>query len=310
MRKKPLRTQTVAGAASLVLTGLLAVAGAAHAAQPTKVERRIAAAPGTKVRIVNVAGSVTVNGAAGSEVLVSGTLGASVERLDVVNENGAVLVKVVLPKRNNYQRDADAYLMITLPASSPLEISTVSADQTVRGVGATADLTTVSGDIDARLLGNDAQVKTVSGDMRLEGGGKPGKWRVSTVSGDLAFAKGAGAMEINTVSGDAQLQLEQIALFRGKTTSGDMSLRGRAMPGAEIGFESVSGDLNVAAGSDSGMDIDASSFSGDIRTCFGAAGEPVSEYSPGSKLATRRGDGGVKVRAKSLSGDISICDRN
>lgn len=300
-----------AGQAALLSVALAVFAGgvAAQAAQTTRVERNIPAEPGTQVRIVNVAGSIAVTGAAVSEVRVSGTLGADVERLDVLNDKGMVLIKVVLPKRNNYQRNADAHLSITLPSTSPLDISTVSADQTVRGSNASAELTSVSGDIDAQIFTNNAQIRTVSGDIRLEGGVKPGTWRVSTVSGDLQLLKAAGAMELNTVSGDAQVQLESMTLFRGKTTSGDMGLRGNALRGAEISFESVSGDINVAAGGGSGMDIDASSFSGDISTCFGAAGVPVSEYSPGRKLATQRGEAGVRIRAKSLSGDIQICDR-
>ena len=287
----------------ILLAGWSAVAGAA-----TPIDKRVAAAPGNAVRLVNVAGAINVVGGTQPEVHVTGTLGSGVERVDVLNDAGTIVVRVVLPKTTRYNRDGEAMLTVTIPASSRLETSTVSADQNVQGITGATQLSSVSGDLDARLASTDVQVKTVSGDIDLQGSGKAAKWRVSTVSGDVKLLRAAGALELSTVSGDSQLELDQLTSFRGRTTSGDMQLRGRVLRGADISYESVSGDLGIAVGTEAGMAIDASTFSGDISTCFGVQGKPTSEYSPGEKLSTRRGEGGATVRVKSLSGDVSICD--
>ncbi len=287
----------------ILLASWSTIAGAA-----TPIDKRVAAAPGNAVRVVNVAGAINIIGGTQPEVHVTGTVGSGVERVDVVNDAGTIVVRVVLPKATLYNRDGEATLTVTIPAGSRLETSTVSADQDVQGITGAVQLSSVSGDFDARLASNDVQVKTVSGDIDLQGSGKTTKWRVSTVSGDVKLLRAAGSLELSTVSGDAQLEIDPLTSFRGRTTSGDMQLRGRVLRGADISYESVSGDLGIAVGTEAGMTIDAATFSGEISTCFGAKGKPTSEYSPGEKLSTRRGEGGAAVRVKSLSGDVSICD--
>ncbi len=288
---------------------LVLASGAVAAAPSIRVDKTIAAQPDGAVRIVNVAGSIAVSGNATKEVHVTGMIGKSVERVDVVNEGGTIVVRVVLPKGRGSYSDADANLTIHVPEGSRLETSTVSADQDVQGIRGAAQLSTVSGDVDANLASPEVQIKTVSGDLNLTGNGKPAKWRVTTVSGDVVLARGAGSLELSTVSGDAQLTLDSLTAFRARTTSGDLQLRGRLLKGADLSHESVSGDLNLAMGTEAGLTVEAESFSGEIRTCFGVQGKPVSDYSPGEKLSTRLGEGGASLRIKTLSGDVNICDR-
>lgn len=290
---------------------LLAIVSSVAAAAPSiRIDRKIAASPDGAVRIVNVSGSIAVIGNAANEVQVTGVIGKTVERVDVVNEGGTIVVRVVLPKGVNYYSDGDANLTIRVPGGSRLETSTVSADQSVQGISGAVQLSAVSGDMNATLASPDVQIKTVSGDLNLTGNGKPAKWRVTTVSGDVILSRGAGSMELSTVSGDAQVTLDALTALRARTTSGDMQLRGRLLKGADVNFESVSGDLNLTMGSEAGVTIDAETFSGDIRTCFGVQGKPVGEYSPGEKLNTRHGDGGAHLRIKTLSGDVTLCDRS
>lgn len=287
---------------------ILLAACCTAAGATTPIDKRVAAAPGNAVRVVNVAGAISVVGGTRPDVHVTGTVGSGVERVDVLNDAGTIVVRVVLPKKTSYNRDGQATLTVTIPAGSRLETSTVSADQNVRGISGVVQLSSVSGDLNAELASNEVQVKTVSGDIVMQGAGKSAKWRVSTVSGDVKLLRAAGSLELNSVSGDTQLELDQLTSLRGRTTSGDMNLRGRVLRGADISYESVSGDVGIAVGTEAGMSIDASTFSGEISTCFGEKGKQTSEYSPGEKLSTRRGEGGATVRVKSLSGDLSICD--
>lgn len=289
---------------------LLAILSATAAASPSiRIDKKIAAPPDGAVRIVNVSGSIAVVGDSTNEVRVTGMVGKTVERVDVINESGTIVVRVVLPKGVNYYSDGDAILTIHVPGGSRLETSTVSADQRVQGISGAVELSAVSGDLNATLASPDVQIKTVSGDLNLTGHGKPAKWQITTVSGDVILARGAGSMELSTVSGDAQMTMDALTTLRARTTSGDMQLRGRLLKGADVSFQSVSGDLNLTMAAEAGLTIDAETFSGDIRTCFGAQGKPVGEYSPGEKLNTRQGDGGANLRIKTLSGDVMVCDR-
>jgi DUF4097 and DUF4098 domain-containing protein YvlB len=292
----------------ILLIGAAACAPVAAADKQIPVDKRIAVPAGAPVRVVNVAGEISIAGGARQDLHVTGSMESGVERIDVTNVDGTIVVKVVLP-RVLVRRNAAARLNIAMPAGSRLETSTVSADQEVQGIDAPVALVSVSGNVEASGLGGDVQAKTVSGDLTLQGTARTANWRLTTVSGSIVLLRGAGTVEMSSVSGDADLQLEQVNSVRGRSTSGNASIRGRLVRGAELQFETVSGDLDMNLESDAGLQIDASSFSGEITTCFGEKGKPTSDYGPGEALATRRGDGGAKLKLKSLSGDLRICDR-
>jgi hypothetical protein len=277
----------------------------------TQVDRRIAAGAAAAVKIVNVSGSIMVVGADTKEVSVLGSLGPGVERLDIEDENGVIAIRVRLPSgkmsKSSYN-NADAILNITMPASHRLEVSTVSADQVVRAVKGALEVSSVSGDVRLELPAQ-AAVKTVSGDINLTGGSSTGKWRVSSVSGDIVLQRGAGSLDLNTVSGDATVELAAINGFRGRTTSGDVVLRGKVPRGAEISLDSVSGNLNLAGPAEAGLSLIVNSFSGNVETCFPAEKSVSEKSSTRERVSIRRGEGAATVRVNSMSGDVEVCDR-
>ena len=275
----------------------------------TTVDKRIAATATGQVRILNVSGSVTVQGNTGNEVRVTGNLGADVEKLDLVSDRGGIIVKVVLPKISLGKTRTSADIIVSVPQGSRLEVSTVSAEQNIRGVLGDLQVSSVSGDVNSTLLGASAQVKTVSGDVLLNGNRKSGKLTVSTVSGNIRLTNRSGDLDVKTVSGEVYASMDSISALRASTTSGNYSVRGKISRSAVVEFSSVSGNVSLAGGSEAGMDVNLSAFSGKISTCFASQAESASKHSLGKRLAQKLGGGGAAVRVKTLSGDISLCDR-
>jgi DUF4097 and DUF4098 domain-containing protein YvlB len=302
------RSPSIMLLAGLALSGAL-VAAAAQAQATTRVDRRIAAAGASAVTITNVAGDIDVRGWNRAEVQVSGTLGAGVERLDLLRDGNVVAVRVVLPRGGSRTERASAKLVVQVPKDLRLEVSAVSADVRVAGVDGQQDLRTVSGDIVAQGGARDVQIKTVSGEVGFDGRSQPRRLTISTVSGDMELRALAGELEAASISGDVEAGASALKSVNVKTTSGDVTVDGGLVAGASVQVNTVSGDATVSARGAPGLAIEARSFSGALETCFGAQGEPTGRAGPGRRLELKRGDGSIEVRISTVSGEVAICDR-
>ena len=271
------------------------------------VDRKVAADPNGEVIVSNVSGTIEVRAWDRNEVQVTGTLGSGVERVDVDSSGGRTVVKVVLPGRGS--RDGSADIEVQVPKNSSLEVSAVSADVVSRGVLGSQRLKSVSGEVTAEISGNDSDVKSVSGDVTVRGVGQPNSLRVSSVSGSLDVSNIGGKIEVVTVSGDARVQASEASEIRGRTTSGNLELRGKLTRDARVDVEGVSGDLVLRLATPGGVNADIESFSGDIEGCLAKGVERMSKYGPGTRLSLRTVESGPRIRAKTLSGDIELCDQ-
>jgi DUF4097 and DUF4098 domain-containing protein YvlB len=271
------------------------------------VDRKVAAEPNGEVVISNVSGTIEVRGWDRNEVQVTGQLGRDVERLDVETSGGRTVVKVVLPRGNAHDGEAD--IEVSVPRNSSVEVSAVSADVSSRGVLGTQRLKSVSGEVTADIAGDESEVRSVSGDVTVRGNGKPLRLRVASVSGSLDLSNTAGTLDVVTVSGDARVQMGDTSEVRGRTTSGDLEVSGKLTRDGRVDVEGVSGDITLRLSAPGGLSAEIESFSGDINGCMADKVERVSKYGPGKRLNIRTVEAGARVRAKTLSGDIDVCDR-
>lgn len=294
----------------LWMGAVLAIASLAVPAgvQARDIDQQVAADPGGQVVVNNVVGTVNVEAWDKAEVEVTGSIDSGVERVDVVRDGSRVAVRVVLPTANS-RRDADADLTIRVPKGSSLDVTTVSADITVREVAGALRLKSVSGEIVAHGAAKDSEFKSVSGDIRVTAAAPAARLVAYSVSGNLVVDDLSGELEATTVSGDLLLDLGTITNLRLRSTSGDARLGGRLAKGARVDFESVSGDLLVKLAADAGFSAEADTFSGSLSNCFGAKPEAASKFGPGERMSLTRGEGSARIRAKTMSGDVRICDR-
>lgn len=285
---------------ALVTAPALAVAG-------TPVNKRTSADPDGTVEVSNVAGSVQVTGWDRNEVEVTGELGSGVEKLDFTK--GAKRTRVAVIMKDRWRGGGDTTLVVRVPQGSTLAINTVSADLTVRDVQGTQRLQTVSGDLVSQGGAGDVEARTVSGDVRIVGTGRKGLTSITTVSGDVTASRLAGEVNGSTVSGTYQIDAEEIARSRLRSTSGDVKLRGKLAPEARVELETISGDVRLDFVGEPPAQYDISTLNGGIRTCFGPKPVRTSEYGPGRELRFVEGAGTAKVRIKTMNGDIDLCRR-
>jgi Putative adhesin len=285
------------GAAALVVPWSLVHAG-------KTIQEHRSADPQGEVEIVNVSGTIELDGWDRSEVEVSGSAGDNVERVDVTSSDNRTSIRVVTRRRYGWGSDGEAHLVVHVPAKSAVIASLVSSDFKMTGISGMVKVQTVSGNVSGDA-GGDVVATAVSGEVRLTA--RAAKMiEIRTISGDIHLSGGGGEVEITTVSGNATLELADVARGRFKSVSGDLTAALALGPDGQIDSESVSGSIDLRFASSPAAEFDVQSFSGDIKNCFGP--KPVeSRYGPGSRLAYKVGEGHARVRINTKSGDVRLC---
>jgi hypothetical protein len=290
------------------------LASGAAASGPRSVDEHRPVDAQGQIEIVNVAGSVDVEGWDKPELAITGVLGAGVEKLDITTAGTRTTVRVVTPGSHsgihfgwNSTSSEEAKIVVHVPRGNSITAQLVSADLKIEGVAGNQELRTVSGDI----LGSaqrDVRIDTVSGDIRLSVGAESRLLEVQTVSGDLMInGGGGGEVSIKTVSGDGILKLGAASRVRIKTVSGDFRVGLGLAADGRFDAESVSGDLSVDfVGAMPPADYDLQTFSGDLETCGGRKGAREG-FGPTNRLAFREGAGTARVRVDTKSGDVHLC---
>jgi hypothetical protein len=285
------------GAAALIVPWSLVHAG-------RTIDEHRAADPQGEVEIINVSGSVEVDGWDRSEVVVTGTAGDNVERVDVTSAGRRTSIRVVSHMAHSWSSDGEARLVIHIPARSAVTATLVSADFKVSGVLGDQKLQAVSGNLSGDA-GGDLRASTVSGDVRMTARAAKAI-DVKTISGNIHLTGGGGEVDITTVSGTESVELAEVTRGRFKAISGNITAALGLAADARIDAEMVSGDLNFKFAAMPSAEFDVQTVSGDIKNCFGP--KPIeSRYGPGSRLQFTNGEGRGRVRIDTKSGDVRLC---
>jgi DUF4097 and DUF4098 domain-containing protein YvlB len=281
----------------------------AQAASAEDVEKRAQADPNGEVVISNVAGEVQVTGWDRNEVHVSADLSDDEQRLEFKTSGARTTIEVVLPHGgHSYQGSTD--LVVQVPRNSSLTMTTVSADQTIKGVRGMQRLQAVSGTIDTELWNDDIELKNVSGEVNVRGHSGKGTLRATSVSGGLRLEDIGSEMDLNTVTGDMTVRVSELSRARIRTTNGNVELRAsKVTDDLRIDAEGINGDLRFRFPRTLDAEFDISTFNGEIDNCFGPKPHKTSEYGPGNALRFKEGNGDGRVRIKALNGTVEICNR-
>lgn len=254
-----------------------------------------------EVWVENVCGEVTVTGGPGASVRLQGRVGSDGE-VEVREVGRSLRIEVErIGARNRYNSNSCADLALTLPKSTRVEVSAVSADVTTTGVTDTVELTTVSGEIRLGARPTMVALKSVSGDIRVEGVTREAE--IQTVSGNVDAEKLTGRLEVESVSGDLSVTgtFDRMKLT---TVSGEIEFLGAVTPGGRFDLQAHSGDIGLVMPPSTDARFDVQTFSGGIRTDGQA--KPSRGLGPGSSLSFTQGQGAAQVSLNSFSGNVSL----
>lgn len=257
------------------------------------------------VRISNLAGHVEVLGWARNEVHVGGELGKNVERLEFSSDTSGVQIRVILRDDGDGDNDGTR-LIVQVPASSRVNVDTVSADIVVKDVAGIQRLQSISGDIWLTGEAADISIETISGTAILQGSGEDAHVEVSSISGNTRISGIHGDLSVASVSGD--MEISESVLKRGEfsNTSGDIEFNNVLHKQGHYEFSNVSGDISLLFSTEPDAVFDISTFSGEIENEFGPKPEKTSEYAPGLELHFTQRQGSAQVSINSLSGEVAL----
>ena len=295
--------------ARLLVLPLLACLAAPAAWAATPINQTRPLDPRGRIEIENLKGRIQVRVWDKSEVRISGSLGAGVEKLVVEGDRGDLLVRVQYPKRSNGWGDNKSEptdLRLDVPRFAELEIESVSADVDVVGTAANSlEIDSVSGDVVVAGAPKQAEVESVSGDLRVTVNSPD--VHVETVSGDIALrGKLDGEAHAESVSGDITIDSNGMSLHRvmTATVSGDANVQVSLANGGSMKSESVSGEINLVLPKSLSARVTGESFSGDLSAPGAEIQKP--KYGPGSSFEHRYGSGNGDIRIESFSGNVDL----
>jgi DUF4097 and DUF4098 domain-containing protein YvlB len=186
-----------------------------------------------------------------------------------------------------HERDAvDAE--ITIPSGTALDLTTYTADITVRGRSGGADVTTGSAAI---ALGH------VDGDVRLRGGRS--NCRIDRVTGSAVARSGAGSVSFGEVGGSVHADFGsgdvEIGTARGsvRSRSGSGNARFDAVYG-DVDFATGAGQVSIGLPSGVAAQLDVQTGSGEVVSEL-----PIDDRRTGTGTS-------IKVRARIGSGDVRL----
>jgi hypothetical protein len=175
-----------------------------------------------------------------------------------------------------------ARISISVPATTDVNASTVSAEALINGVRATVKANTMTGLITLDDIAGNVDANTVSGDIECHA--LEGDFKGNSISGALTVqASHLGQIRLITVSGDIALDLTD----------------GRA----QIQSNSVSGDLTVRIPAGGGYDVAAHTASGHV-VIDGQSLNGDAPYQRGGQLSD--GDKALVIKANSVSGNVVV----
>jgi len=271
----------------------------------TEVQKILDAPANAEVRVMNIAGDVSIEAWSRNQVEIRADLGKDVEEL-IFEVNGEdVRIEVRVPQ--DHGRNISADLLITVPENSSLEVTTVSADITVTDVRGRQRIETVSGDIDTEAYESDLDAESVSGDIDVQGDDGRIRTRVETVSGDIEIENLNGEIETSAVSGDIVLYHSKFESVESQTVTGDIVFHSGLYGDSRMDVETVNGDVDIRFSGKVSARFDIETFNGRIRNCFGPKAERTSEYAPGRELRFKEGDGDGRVVIRTLNGGVRLC---
>ncbi len=277
---------------------LMLVAASALAGESVDESWKIDA--NASISIENIAGEIEIEGWNRNEARLTGTLGNSVDELEISASNSRLSISVI--NRNSRNIDSTE-LRLMVPNGANVDATAVSADIGVSGLdNEKLTASSVSGDVVVNATSQRVSIESVSGNVEFKG--QTERISAESVSGDVELSGISGEIAATTVSGDMELYADSVDNAKLETVSGDMTVEAEVAGNGRLTAESMSGDVVFNLPSSQSGSFKAESFSGRIYTDFGSVEE--TKHGPGSRLYHSNGSGGSEVRVETFSGNIKL----
>jgi hypothetical protein len=300
--------------------------------QTERFSRKVKIGRDGRFSLGNISGDIVVTAGSGDEVSIEAikrTRGDKSElaqvQITVDDRAGRIDVRTEHEQnrtdRNRQGNHVSVDYTVVVPATTSVDLHSVSGGIKVTGVHGSLRSETVSGDVTITDAPKLEAAKTVSGDVSLTGITTDGDLTASSVSGNVR-AKGlkARGVDLGSISGDISITEATCERLGVKTVSGNVEYAGGIAKGGRYEVNGHSGTIRLLLANPGGFELTANSFSGSIRSelplTIGGDATRRSDNSPRSRrdasshaMRATFGDGSATLVIHTFSGDIIIAKR-
>jgi hypothetical protein len=300
---------------------LLALAISASAANAQRYELS-----GNRVALYNVAGSMRIEAATGSTVVVEvERLGRDAQRLTVRTNalDGVPTLRVIYPGDEVVVEDMDRGTQTTVEVDEEGTWGRVRGGKRMRvtsGRGRDADAIHASArivvrvppgvSVDANLAVGDLTATNVAGNLELESSagsitstGNRGELKAETASGDITVGNTQGDLELETASGDIEIRSANGQRINAETASGSITVNDARAQALNV--ETASGSIRVTASS--APTVKAETASGSVRVeLTGEVRDVEISTASGTAEAVLPANFAGEVELETASGDLDV----
>ncbi len=276
---KALQSTPITG---LIAAGLLVFPGAALAQQQIDDTRTVSSTVRLQIEEI-IVGHIRIIGVAGTEMTVTGTIGADVD--EFVIEGGPDNVEIYAELgswdsddddhehgrrrwRGHENQDVDVDLEIRVPAGASLEIEGVTATFVVEGVN--------------------------------------GVIEIESVTGDITYSGNATRLDLENATGSITVTAASVMEADLESVNGSMTFTGDVSAGGELSMENVNGSIELNVPADISARFEVETMMGNIDNEFGQEPRRESRWIPSQELNFTNGSGAAEIRIETLQGSVTI----
>jgi DUF4097 and DUF4098 domain-containing protein YvlB len=218
-------------------------------------------------------------------------------RFEFQRSGNQVMVRVVDRKSRNRAEE----LTLRVPLWVELDLSGQRLEVQLRGVEGAVKIRTFNGDITLQDLPGRVDVTTTGGEISARG--LTGTAILKSGSGDITIRDSSGDLTLEAVSGEVEMTNVSSESLAVSTTSGDIDLFGRILPGGDYHFRSHSGDLTLHLEEPLNINVSLLVYEGAFESDF-----PVRArgFTSGEEMEFTLGSGGGRLTAEAFNGDVAL----
>ncbi len=282
---------------------ILTLAGALLAAMPQQqrfdTDTTLNVPAGTRLRLDNVGGEVTVRGWDRNQVRVQASHSS---RTSVkISLSQAVLRLTPEGNRGLVRMGGVVDYVLTVPAGMDIQLDGMFADVNIEGTRGQIKVNTIEGNISVKGGGDDLQLQTINGKIVVQGA--RGRLDLRAVSEDIEVSDVQGDVVAESVSGEITLTRIDGRRVDAQTVSGDVRFDGPFRADGSYNLLTHSGDILVAVPENAGVSIQTATANGDVSASFSL---PTNERTSRRRGLYRLGSGSASLELETFSGDIRL----
>ena len=249
--------------------------------------------PGARVEVSSIRGHVDIvnSDTTTAEVQIIRTAHRRADldyhKIEVEQTGNSLVVRGVQEpeerRRENIQ--VDHQVILKLPRSIDLSVSSVSGPIKVGDVDGQTHVSSISGSAKIGNVGGKLQVSSISGNLDV--GNVGAEARVSSISGNLRLGQVNGSLDVSSISGTLNATLVSLSPqgIHIQSVSGSVEIGFKSEVNADFSAEHISGEVHLDVPN---VTRDSDDKSSNVRARIGAGGTPITISSVSGSIRLTR----------------------